>query len=235
MDFAKFVALLAKRQLFFARADRLSDAFEGAKGLLERKEQWDKFYRDFFRDALSTVPGGSTQTPAEIEAQLPRMIRDMEQIGERDRRSTYISCWHRNAHESEAMWRLYSGFVQNAIAVVTTVGRLRRSLGEARGIRIGEVEYIDLASSYAGINQTFWRKRLSFQHEREVRAIIRVYGKALPDHGIVKDCDLDVLIESVFISPEAPGWFAEVVDDTMSRYGVNVKAQQSSISRGVFF
>src|SRR5687768_14667395 len=44
MDLAKFLHLLEDRTLFFARADRLGDPFEGASGISGRKAEWDRFY-----------------------------------------------------------------------------------------------------------------------------------------------------------------------------------------------
>ena len=41
MDFAKFVALLEQRAIYFARADRLGGTFEGAAGITDRRPQWD--------------------------------------------------------------------------------------------------------------------------------------------------------------------------------------------------
>jgi hypothetical protein len=42
MDFAKFVSLLETRSIHFARADVLGDSFEGAVGIAERRQQWDR-------------------------------------------------------------------------------------------------------------------------------------------------------------------------------------------------
>lgn len=45
MDFTKFVSLLAKRALYFARADKLGDPFEGSfsqANIATRSEGFDK-------------------------------------------------------------------------------------------------------------------------------------------------------------------------------------------------
>ncbi len=78
MDFTKFVSILENGALFFARADKLGDPFEGS---LPRRNI------DSFRDEESNMY-------APVMQQLPRF--------------TLISCWHESTHESEAMWKLYS-------------------------------------------------------------------------------------------------------------------------------
>ena len=110
MDFAKFVALLDQRSIYFARADALGDPFEGASGIAERRPEWDAFYLDFFRHALGTAPD-QREPPSHdhIEQEAARLLRDFSRIGEHDRRRTFVSCWHANSGESEALWRLPIG------------------------------------------------------------------------------------------------------------------------------
>ena len=204
MDFTKYVSLLSSRGLYFARADRLEDAFEGAKGLRRRKEKWDAHYLDFFRSAVENPPEGHLckLSEEEIEREARRLLGDLETNGVRGKTSTFVSCWHESEHESEAMWRLYSNLLSNAVAVNTTYGSLYSALGRDPSIGIGRVRYIDMRSSYTGVNDAFWRKRKSFEHEKEVRALMSDYrceeaGKSVP-------CDLETLIEQVFVSPLAP-------------------------------
>src|SRR5438132_3780996 len=97
MDFAKFVAMLEQRSLHFARADVLGDAFEGAAGIADRRPQWDVFYLDFFRHAVSTVPDQKERPSSEnIEQEAARLLKEFSTIGERDRRRTFVNCWHAN-------------------------------------------------------------------------------------------------------------------------------------------
>jgi len=41
MDFTKYVSLLSSRALYFTRADQFEDTYEGAKGLLSKRERCD--------------------------------------------------------------------------------------------------------------------------------------------------------------------------------------------------
>jgi hypothetical protein len=235
MDFTKYVSMLATQSLYFARADQFDDPYEGAKGLREAKGKWDEHYLKFFREVVRNPPGNLESKPADldVEAEARRLLSDLERGGEHGRLRTFINCWHENERESEAMWRLYSTHLPNALAVRTSYGQLYQSLGRNPGISIGRVEYLDFESQYAGPNDAFWRKRKSFEHEREVRAITVDYG--VDSKGLNLPCDLTVLIESVVLSPNAAPWFANIVKDVSSKYGLKAPIVQSKLNDPVFF
>lgn len=86
-----------------------------------------------------------------------------------------VSCWNMSDEESAALWQLYCSS-QDGVVIQTTVGRLIRSLEkERRDIYIGEVKYINYVTDSIPINNALYPylyKRISFQHERELRAIV---------------------------------------------------------------
>ena len=235
MDFTKYVSLLSSSALYFARADSFDDIFEGAKGMAANKGRWNSHYLDFFRAAIRNPPPGYSfeLNDDEVEREATRLLSELEQSGESSRTRTFISCWHANEHESEAMWRLYSSFLPNAVAVRTTYQRLYDALDRDPSIDIGHVQYIDLKTQYAGVNDAFWRKHISYQHEREVRAIQQGYefkgvGKLVP-------CNLSTLIESVFVSPKAAGWFVNLVNDVNAKFGIPLTVADSELIAEPFF
>lgn len=122
MDLSKFLSMIGKKTLYFASAESFEDIFEGAKGTLERKEKWDAFYLDFFREAIQTAPGMKPEdlTDEYIEENTTRLLSELNASGNARRKHTFISCWHCNESESEAMWKLYSTNVNNALAIQTT-------------------------------------------------------------------------------------------------------------------
>lgn len=235
MDFTKYVSLLSARALYFSRADQFEDSSEGAKGLRRRKEVWDEHYLHFFRQAIRNPPDGykSDKTDEEVEAEAQRLLRDLELGGESSRSKTFINCWHESSYESAAMWRLYSSFLPNAVAVKTTYDALYKSLGKDPAIRIGRVHYIDLNRQYAGVNDAYWRKRKSFEHEREVRAVLM--DRASSDTGKLVGCDTDILIKNVYVSPEAPTWFTRLVNDVNRKFGMEVEVSDSTFNEEPFF
>jgi len=111
-----------------------------------------------------------------------------------------VCCWHEGEHESDAMWKLYSASGQG-IAVESTIGQLRTSLGNREGLQIDRVRYMDFERDpieKAHRHYKIFIKRKSFEHEKEVRATV-----LLPEEGkgTPIGCDLDVLITCVHVSP----------------------------------
>lgn len=208
MDFTKYVSLLSTKSLYFPNAACFDDTFEGAKGLVERKQEWDEFYLNFFRQAVRSAPRSQDSddvTEEEVEKNAQRLIREMEAAGTADREQTFISCWHESKYESEAMWKLYSTSISHALAIQTTVGATYAALGRSPDISIGRVKYLDYETSFASVNGAFWRKRKSFEHEREVRLLIQDHRQKTD--GIAIRCEIPTLIQSVIVSPKTPGWF----------------------------
>lgn len=222
MDFAKFVWLLECRALYFARADRLEDDHEGSAPLVNIQK----------RPALY---GESPAHQAIQRAQMNHWIRQW----------TFINCWHASEHESAAMWRLYSAG-DEAVAIQSSYGRLTECLPEMAVP--GLVNYIDYDTDEMPEDNTFhpfFHKRKSFEHEREVRAVVQELPVFADENGRMRvdrervseeqgktvPVDLGRLIERVYIAPTSPGWIAELVDRTAKRYGLRSEVVPSSLAR----
>ncbi len=115
----------------------------------------------------------------------------------------------------------------------TTYDALYQALGRDPNIKIGRVQYIDMNTTYAGVNDALWRKRTSFEHEREVRALTLDFHSKEP--GKLMPCDMSVLIQEVFVSPKAPSWFIALVNDINSKYGLERQVSTSSLVEEPFF
>lgn len=236
MDIAKFISMLSTNSLYFAPASSFDDPFEGAKGTHERESKWNDYYLDFFRYAIKTAPGISKEEASgeKLETTAQRLLDELSQSGLSDRRNACISCWHCNESESEAMWKLYSANVTNAVAIETTYHRLYHALGDDPYVDIGKVKYIDFRKQFSGIGiSAFWYKRTSFEHEREVRALIRNHENT--GKGVSHPVNLDVLIKNVYVSPYAPEWFAEVVRDIVKKYELNKPVLYSAMADSPFY
>jgi hypothetical protein len=81
------------------------------------------------------------------------------------------------------------------------------------------------------------RKQISFEHEHEVRGIfwkpVNPPDTQPPGLGIA--ADLAVLIESIVIAPQAQPWFAEVVRELTSRFGLSASATFSPLADEPFW
>lgn len=235
MDVAKFISLLSTESLYFASASSFDDPYEGAKGVFERKEKWDSFYRQFFRYAVMTIPGADPKKmkEEEIEAQAQRLLLEMESLASIERKHTYISCWHSNSYESEAMWKLYAVNIKNAIAIQTTTQNLYEALDKSPSIKIGKINYIDYQKQFAPVNGSFWYKRKSFEHEKEVRAVLKNFE--CENNGIYVPVNVEKLITQIHISPYAPEWFVDVIHSITEKYKISKPILYSEMNATPFY
>lgn len=185
--FERFISMLAESRLYFASADQFTDPFEGAVAV------------------QLNVPPPDPRYP-EMES----TERAFFQL----KRLTKISCWHRAAYESDAMWKLYAG-EHKGIAICTTPDRIRAAFKPFRlkpeyGVEDlwgGPVQYVDLTKVCmrgAAMLDRFFFKHRAFEWEREYRLAISVrmakeFGVRVPEHGILVDVDLSGLIERIVL------------------------------------
>ena len=222
MSFTKFVSLLTRKALFFARADKLGDPFEG-----------------------SLTPLNVALRPFLMPKSIPEEKRNVVADAIKDmRRFMLINSWHENEYESDAMWKLYSG-IEDGIAIKTDFGSFSESLKGPHSVYIGRVNYIDYDSSFIAENDVFMpfiHKRKSFEHEREVRAIIMelptITGKgfqigidpAIHELGLYHDVDTAMLIKEVVVPPYAADWLTELVKATAETFGLEATVRKSSLA-----
>lgn len=221
MDFAKFISLLDRKALFFPRADKLGDPFEGSFPKINVTKRKGAFTTLLETKDLST---------------LSEFYRLFVKI-------TVVNCWHLNDHESDAMWKLYLQG-NEGIAIQSTVGRLRSSLEdyEQDVIHIGKVAYVDYDDERIPDDtlSPYFHKRRSFEHEKEFRAVIQRFKKKKNSkidftkspfqEGIYVPADLDTLIERVYLSPTCPPWQKEVAVSVVRRYGLKRKIRHSKLT-----
>lgn len=236
MDLAKFVSLLRDRSIYFARLDHLGDVWEGAKGARKNKPLWDDHYLRFFQEAIRNPPEGykCEKSDEEIKAEANRLLEELELGSSHELRTTYISCWHENESESEALWRLYCPPSSAGVAVRTTFGDLKLAFDEDLSVSIGRVRYVDFRSQFASVNDSIFRKRKSLQHEREVRAVTHERS-AIELLGVTRAVDLCALVKEVIVSPFAPTWLEPLLGDILVRYDVRIPIRSSELLSEPFF
>jgi len=193
MNFDKFASLIGEESLFFCRADKFGDKWEGVFPVrMIQKFELDKIQ-------IPSMDGNSyTHCEWQIQKEGP---------------SHLINCWHVNNDESLEMWKIYTKNKHPSIAIQSTISRLKNSFcATSERVWIGEVEYIDFRKwkpknrffnvSTPNILKSFFLKRHCFKYENEVRAIInKAYSKYKSKIGILVKIDLNKLIECIYLSP----------------------------------
>lgn len=215
VSFTKFVSMLDKQALFFAKVDTFRDPFEGA--LASWAIQWK-------RDALYEAMGDRA-----VGLYGPERLRETRNAL---RNITLVNCWHENEEESAAMWKVYA---DEGVAIKTTTGAMIEGFRCSEDeIAIGRVRYIDYVQDRMPdrfIYQPFLHKRRSFEHEREVRAMIvtRSRDEARNATGKYQSVDLNALVQEVVVAPFQPDWFTELVASVSSKYGVGDRVRRSGL------
>jgi hypothetical protein len=221
--------MLETQTLFFTRADRFEDRFEGSYPRMNVVSRPEVFLKRGFPE----------KEAKELAASMPH-------LGKEIRRYVAINCWHMNQHESEAMWRLYLKS-NEGIAIQSNYGRLvEQFLAFSEEVYVGAVRYIDYEKDHIpdenSLFDPFIFKRKSFEHERELRALICRLPPTKADHrldmaldvisnGIRVPVNLNRLIMRIFVAPGSPGWFADLVKSVAKRYSVEAPVVQSSLEQ----
>ena len=232
MDFTKFVSLLDRSALFFTRADKLGDLFEGT---LSGKN------KDVFLTNIERLP---------LNKEMQLILRDWSPeegfLGWMKtlkylRQFTLISCWHMSSHESAAMWRLYSRET-DGVAIKTDFSSFKQSLISNEDIYIGRINYVDYEHHVIPTDNLFFsylHKRQDFNHEQEVRAITTTYPKSVDDINQPPDIydidryyevDLSLLIQEVIVAPKAQDWLLELVQSVAALYDLKAPVVKSRLA-----
>ena len=219
LDFTKFVSLLDKTALFFARADKLGDPFEGA---------------------FSKV--NVALRPLIYKDKIPEhMLKNVFHLNRESRRFTLVSCWNWSGYESAAMWKLYSR-EHDGIAIRTDFKSFKESFTCSEDIFIGRVAYVDYETNFIderNLLAPYLSKRKSFEHENEVRALNIAFpthnGKIdlsqdVYDVGTYYEVDLSLLIKEVIVAPYAEDWLVELVQSVAARYTLKAPISRSSLA-----
>lgn len=194
MALPKLISLIRSNSLHLARLDQFTDPYEGST---------------------------TARTVAGINAFLKQIgtergFHELANYYRKNRESVYVSCWHANEHESEAMWRLY-GSSGGGVAVQSTYTKLVESIKTQHEVYIGSVSYVDYATASFPSANVFYpvmHKRMSFAHEREIRLVYHGGEPPEPDRSpmsLVLPWDVDANCEKIYVDPYAPQYYFEAV------------------------
>lgn len=184
----RFLDILQSSRLYFAAALQFEDPFEGA---------------------VAVLPPGFPVDPR--YANLESGERAFEEL----RRLTKVSCWHRAAYESDAMWQLYAGS-RKGVAIRTNAERIQAAAKPFRlrpeygheDLWAGNVSYVDLLKERLRVSMMdrFWFKHMAFSWEREFRLAVSVrmaeeFGVQVPELGVQVEFDILQLVDRIYLGP----------------------------------
>lgn len=209
MDFTKLLSLLEDSAIFFSCAKYFEDPYEGLP------------------------PKGNTRLRNFVQSK--SRGHDSAPIPTADKEKIAISCWHLSKHESAAMWKLY-GKGDETVCITTKFSKLRNQL--ITGAQVGVVKYVDFNTTWVPENNPYYPymyKRKSFEHEKEVRAIIDMDKIKQEDlllrnqRGYKNKVNLNVLVDEVYVAPDASDWFFDLVKKIISHYGIKANVIRSQL------
>ena len=214
MDLWKFIDLLQRKSLYFCRADKLQDEYEGT-------------YSRFQIEEVMIEP---------LKKRAPTLIaQEMKQI-ESLRKNFFINCWCMSEIDTHLMWKTHI-ISCPGLAIQSTYHFLRTSIdmmevGEYYPIEISIVKYYDQIETgvinwYDGFD-AFVNKDVHFHLDNELRALCRFNTTDYSMNHIYIEIHLSTLIESIIVSPGAPGEFVECVRNLMINYGLKDKIVKES-------
>lgn len=223
MSLAALVRILERSSIFMPCVEILDDPHEGSL-TQERNRTLEQMY-----DGISQqmIDAGKPELAKEAKLGPAQFRRDL-------RRATYVSCWHVNDEESEAMWRLYCGASQG-VAICTTYDKLAATIKDPN-VHIGLVRYIDYERKDFPSNDIadhFTHKRAAFEHEREVRIVsidlARFVARGderrelLARDGIEHAVDVETLIDAIYVHPYARAWYEDAVKTVVGALSPKLK------------
>lgn len=209
----KFSSLLESRSLYFAPASKFSDELEGHythmdEALSDRQlVQWrfDSRARDMARDARATVAA-------------------------HNQKAVVICCWTQGSDEDPRMWSEYGGGGAEAVALETTVARLRRSLGAS--FLLVPVTYLDFSHQTIPTQhslQPFLFKQNLFAWEREVRSVGEMeVGKRIESPRVVP-IDISTVFQRLIVSPFASGEYRALVNQRLREASLSLPVHDSTL------
>ena len=215
MDFPKFLDLLSTSTLKMPRASAMEDGYEGVLGGAAAEANLKAW-------KLRGEPSYLRHASWNMELKETFFWRDR----------TYVSCWNSFPTENAGLWRIYGD--DKGLVVRTTWKRLKESLTSGdcvSTIFYGNVEYRDFAidpKSTDSYTDQYFSKRVEFNHENEFRLVAHDTSRehnyknedlsGLPKFATLQ-CDLNLLIEELIVSPRLGGWVEHGVAETCRKFG----------------
>lgn len=228
MSLQKFELMLKDKALFFCRADKFPDPFEGT---IPKKEL--EYRIKSLNDSKSN--------------------ESISNLHKRFKGQFLVNCWHINNGENDAMWRLYLKD-NDGIAIKTTVKNLLNSLvNTEEEVNCSIVRYIDyeediwLPPTIKGYNMfaPIVHKRKEFSHENELRLIRHIYLNTRDideywceqpkEKGKDIRVDLNILINVIYTAPTSNEMQIAKIKHVLQKNGFDFQVEKSKLDNEPYY
>ncbi len=239
LNLEKFASLLETESLFFCRADKFSDPFEGSLPKLEAENRKKELWK------ISKSPGYNFG-----QTQIDENILSLKNAHLNNKRITIINCWHINENESDAMWKLYLKD-NEGVAIQTSSEKIYKTIDEIpEVVGLSKVRYLNYEKDiwFHAIEYPQWayndyspflHKRIEFLHENEFRLFFETkdalndahYWDNQPNHkGKLIKINLNSLIEKIYLPPTLDKITSFKIEQLSKDLGFNFLFKKSKLS-----
>ncbi|ULC59286.1 hypothetical protein MBM09_15430 [Flaviramulus sp. BrNp1-15] len=229
MSFSKFMDLISTNSIFFNRADKFDDLYEGFLNPNLKKKINSELFNEF-------------ENSKEMKTNLISLFNSIKKF-------TLINCWNMGYTDSLGMWKSYCS-TEEGIAIKSSIERIQNGIigDEKDSFHIRPIKYLDVENSInysTNIINFFTYKRPQFSFENELRIIIPYTHsndidkskldendeELIPfEFGKKVKIDFKTLVEEIYISPNATEWFVELVKRIV-RLSYNIPIKKSEINK----
>jgi len=209
MDLSKLLDLLYSKELYYRRADGFKDRLEGA----------------LFPSLREIIDESHLNG---------HMQYDSDSFYRSAREDNYVSCWSIGARDNMALWQLYGG-TKTSVVITTTLNQIVNSIDWDRSIHIHKVKYVDhkKAKNYVigAPREVLQYKSDAYKFESELRIVAPRQVKDNYSMGVrIPILNINSLIRSVVVAPDADISFVNAVTDLCKSYGLTKPVRQSKLS-----
>ena len=248
LDLDEFILLLKNSQLWFSQSDVFEDEYEGAfpHPHIDRQEQIDQQRIDELDLPQETIDFEKRSTNQLLERANKSTYINCWRWGD-DESAVF---WNAYIGDDlgVAVETTIGQFIQSIDMRVSTghvdiemlMERVKRKFGhgqlhydledllilELSKLQIGKVEYLDYSNDPMPNTEfsRFFHKRNAFSDEQEFRALFRQNTpKQIKEDskGIGVSIDPEKLINKVWLKPNSPNWFEDVVEHVVDNHGLD--------------
>lgn len=167
-DYHKFSQLFLEKTLYFRRADKLPDIFEGRFTAANQKRR-----SDMFGPAFEDLGLGNDASILDIQ--------------ESHRVWTFLNCWHKNEKENPRMWREYTKTSESIVLITNLESLACATYGKCRGAEVhyvGENKPLPELHSLAALVH---KRKVLYYFENEFRLLYELR----PEESIFSDREED--------------------------------------------